>query len=215
MGRCAWFAGLALAVGACAPATQERVREYAQDGVHLYHRGAYADARDSFQAALALQPDDPDLTFNLAQCYDRLGQAERAERLYLQCLQRAPDHAECRHALTVLLVRGGKREQAERHVADWYRRSPNLAGPYAEHGWLLMEDGDLDRARTQWQKAILIDPRNNLALIELARYYERIDRPSYAVALYERALEGNPNQPDVARRLRELRASGAGRPRPD
>ncbi len=215
MRRFAWVVGLAWAVGACTPMVPERVRLYAEDGVHLYHRGSYAEARDSFQAALTLLPTDANLIFNVGQCNDQLGQFDRAEALYRDCLARAPEHAECRHALTVLLHKRGKRADALANIDDWFRRAPNKPGPYAEHGWLLQQDGDRGAAQRRFQEALAIDPRNNLALIELARHYEATDRPNRALVLYERAVEFNPNQPAVAQQIALLRAKGATRPKPD
>ena len=119
-GRAGWVAGLAvLAAGCAAPGgVTERVRDYNEDGVHLYQQGSYAGARDTFRAALALQPGDPNLLYNLAQCHDRLGQAAQAEQLYQDCLRSAPNHPECRHALTLLLVNSGRRGEAARMVDD-------------------------------------------------------------------------------------------------
>src|SRR5438067_1925703 len=116
--RVAWFALPALLAAACAPAGQERLREYNEDGVRLFQRGAYPDARDSFQAALALRPADPDLMFNLGQCYDRLGQTIKAQQYYEQCLQATPKHIECRHALTVMLWNNGQQAEAAQRVED-------------------------------------------------------------------------------------------------
>src|SRR5437588_13124875 len=98
--RVCLFALPALLAAACAPTSSERLREYNEDGVRLFQRGNYADARDSFRAALALEPDDADLLFNLGQCYDRLGQVDKAKQSYDGCIQRAPGHADARHAPT-------------------------------------------------------------------------------------------------------------------
>jgi tetratricopeptide (TPR) repeat protein len=215
MRRVGWITGLALLAAGCAEVANERLRAYSEDGLLLYQRGAYADARESFQAALALQPGDTNLLYNLAQCHDRLGQAEQAERLYRECLQRAPDSREARHALLVVLVNTGRRDEAGRLAAEWLRRQPTRAAPYVEDGWLYAHDGDLDKARGRLQQAIDLDPRDSQALTELARLYERLGRLPNAVVLYERSLESNPNQPDVSARVSELRARGVGRPHPD
>ena len=217
MGRAGWVAGLAvLAAGCVAPnPIAERVRDYNEDGVHLYQQGSYAGARDTFRAALALQPADPNLLYNLAQCYDRLGQTAQAEQVYQDCLRRAPNHPECRHALTLLLVNSGRRADAARMVDDWLAREPKLAAPYAEDGWLRAQSGDLLNARGRFQQALERDADNTFALTELARLYETLHRPDRAVVLYERALEVNPNQPDVYQRVSLLRSKDVGRPHPD
>ena len=217
MGRAGWVAGLAVLLAGCAAPSPiaERVRDYNEDGVYLYQHGSYAEARETFRAALALQPADPNLLYHLAQCHDRLGQAAVAEQTYQDCLRRAPNHPECRHALTVLLVNSGRRADAARMVDEWLAREPKLAAPYAEDGWLRAQSGDLLNARGRLQQALMHDPHNAFALTELARLYETMHRPDRAVVLYEASLAANPHQPDVFQRVSLLRSQGAGRPHPD
>src|SRR5262249_13001417 len=160
-------------------------------------------------------PEDSGLLYNVGQCYDHLGDAAKAEQFYVACLQRAPDHAPCHHALSVLLVRCKRWPDAVRSVEDWLTRSPNLAAAHAEDGWLYHQAGDLPRAQARLQEAALLDPRDWRALVELGAVYEDLQRPDRAAVLYEEALQENPNQPDVRRRLDALRTQGVGPPRPD
>jgi tetratricopeptide (TPR) repeat protein len=199
----------------CAPAVQERVRDYSQDGLLLYQHGNYAAARDSFQAALELRPGDAALLYDLGQCHDRLGDPAKAELYYNQVLQRSPDHADCRYALCVLMVHQGRTPEAVKMVQDWMTQQPKQAAAYAADGWLWHQASDLPRAQARLQQALELDPHNCRALVELATVYEGMQRPERAVVLYERALDQNPDQPEVRQRLEQLRASGAGRPRPD
>ena len=90
--------------GRCAPTAQDRVRDYNDDGLHLYRHGSYAKAAESFEAALALEPGDPGLLFNAGQCYDHTGNPAKAEQYYTACLQKAPNHAGCRNALAALML---------------------------------------------------------------------------------------------------------------
>lgn len=214
MRRAIWAAGLALALG-CADTTQERVRDYNQDGVHLYERGDYAQARESFQAALALQPEDAGLLFNVGQCYDRLGDAAKAEQFYHECLRRAPNHPACWHALVALLVRDGRRPEAEQLVVGWILREPKRSSPYAEDGWLYHQAGNLPLAQGRLTQALQIDPKDCRALTELALVYEEMQRPDRALSFYQTCLEVNPRQPDIVRRVAQLRAQGVGPPRPE
>jgi len=216
MPRSGWVAALGLLVASCASTNvPERVQEYNLDGVRLYQRGDFADARDSFQAALALQPGDPNMLYNLAQCHDRLGQRDKAEPLYRQCLQGKPNHVPCRHALVVLLWETNRKEEAVQMVEDWLKSQPRLAAAYAEHAWIWRQVGDLPRAHSRLQQAHLLDPNDNHTLVQLAQVYEAMNRPDRAAVLYERSLEIDPNQPDVRDQLTSLRSRGAGRPRPD
>ena len=213
--RPGWLAGIVLAAAGCVPAELERVRTYNADGVYLFQRGDYVHAGQTFKVALELAPEDPNLRFNLAQCYERLGDQDRAEKVYKECLQRDPSHADAHHALCVLLVRQRRREEAVRRVEEWLAREPRLAGPYAEDGWLWHQAGDLPRAHSRLQQALQLDPQNERALAELALVYEELRRPDRALALYERSLDVSPGQPDVVRRVNRLRAQGVRYPRPD
>jgi tetratricopeptide (TPR) repeat protein len=206
---------LAFCLAGCESASQERLGDYNQDGIYLFERGDYGAARESFQAALALKPDDPALLYNIGQCYDRLGDTAKAERYYSQCLLHAPNHAECRHALASMLVRMGRKDDAARLIEDWLAREPRLAAAYAEDGWLWHQYGDLPRAQARLQQALELDPHEPRALVELALVYEAMQRPDRAAALYERVLERDPHQAEVAKRLNQLRSQGTHQPQPD
>lgn len=215
MRKGAWGAALALCLTGCVADTQERLADYNQDGLHLFHSGDYRAARECFQAALQLRPGDPDLLYNVGQCYDRQGGAARAEHEYLACLQVSPDHADCRFALASLYVRGGRLDDAVRLGQDWLAQKPQLAAAFALDGWLSRQQGDLPRAQARLQQALDTDPHEPHALVELGRVYEALNRPDRAAALYELAVLRNPEQPDVVQRLNELQAQGAGKPQPE
>lgn len=207
--------GLALCLGGCTHTEQDRVRAYNQDGVDLFQRGNYPDARDCFQAALNHAPDDPALLYNLGQCYDRMGSLAKAERLYLRCLEFAPNHEDCRHALHQLLVNTGRSKEAGAQIAAWMLREPALAGPYAEDGWLLRLNGDLPAAQARLQQALERNPHHERALVELGQVYEGLNRPDRARVIYERVLERDPQQTAVAQRINYLMSKGAGKPKPE
>jgi len=207
--------GTALFVAGCATETDQRLRDYSSDGLQLFQQGQFQGARESFQAALALKPDDPDLLYNIGQCYERQGANDQAEKSYVACLARAPDHVPCRFALASVQARTGRLADATRMTQDWLVSRPKQADPYALDGYLWHQAGDLPKAQARLQQALELEPQNIRALIELGLVYEAMNRPDRARALYERALDRDANQPDVARRLNALLAKGAGRPRPE
>jgi tetratricopeptide (TPR) repeat protein len=209
-----WIAAAVCLLGGCASTGDDRAQAYSQDGLSLFQRGRYQDARESFQAALVLRPNDAGLLYDLGQCCDRVDDTANAEHFYQQCLERAPDHAPCHHALAALLVRQGRRPEAVRLIEGWLARQPRLAAAYAEDGWLLHQGGDLPAAQARLQQALQFDPRDQRALTELGLIYESMQRPDRAVALYERALGTDPHQPELVQRVSLLKAKGAGPPHP-
>jgi Tfp pilus assembly protein PilF len=210
-----WLTGLLVLTSGCTLDNSEIVREYNDDGLHLFQRGDYPHARECFQAALKLTPEDVSLRYNLAESNERLGKMGDAETLYKECLQRDPNHADCRQALCVLLVRQGRRDEAVRMVADWMTREPARADAYALDGWLLHQAGDLPQAQGRLQQALQFDPNNTHALTELALVYESLASPERALALYERSLDVERNQSEVIDRVNRLKAQGVSYPRPE
>ena len=88
----ALFGLLALLLAAgCVLESQERFNDLVKDGAHLYKQGAYAGARETYQAAITLRPDDPELKYRLACCCEKMGDQAAAERAYHACLERDPD----------------------------------------------------------------------------------------------------------------------------
>jgi Tfp pilus assembly protein PilF len=199
----------------CADTVQERVQQFNEDGVFLFRQGQYDAARLSFEAALRLKPEDSGLLYNVAQCHDRQGDAPKAEQLYKQCLEEAPNHAPCRHALVVLLLRQGRRAEADEMIEGWLAREPKLADAYVEDGWRLRQDGNLMEAQGRLQQALELEPRNRRALVEMGLLDEVLERPSRALDLYQRALQQDPDQPEVRERVRLLQSRGVTKPLPD
>ncbi len=210
------FIGLTLIlVGGCDTTKQARVHAYNEDGIELFQKGAYRDARDSFQAALALKPEDPGLLYNRGECFDHLGVAAKAEEDYRACLKAQPNHVPCRHALTALLVKTKREPEAQALVADWLAKEPKLAAAYAEDGYLLRMHGDLPRAQARIQQALDLDPHDERALTEMALTYEALNRNDRALVLYEKILERKPAETEVVNRVNFLLAKGAKRPHPE
>jgi len=212
--RASWLL-LVVYVAGCNTAADQRLRDYTNDGVYLFQHGDYRAARESFQAAIALQPDDPNLHYNLGECYARQGGTAQAEKCYTECLARVPNHTACRFAMAELLVHEGRQADAARMVEGWLTSEPKRADAYALDGWLWHQKGDLPRAQGRLQQALEIDPHNERALTELGLIYESMQRPDRAVVLYERVLARNPKQPEVTKRINLLLAKGAGRPQPE
>jgi tetratricopeptide (TPR) repeat protein len=198
----------------CETADQERLRQLNTDAMHRFGQGDYNGARESFENALIIKPDDINLLFNVGQCYDRQGDTAQAEKWYRQCLEKTDNHSECRHALIVLLNRTKRRPEAEKMIKDWLAQSPNLPGPYAADGWLLRLNHAHPQALDQLQQALKLDMHYVPALVELGILYEEMNLPERSLDLYERALAQNPNQPEVAERLNSLRQQKVGRPKP-
>src|SRR5436853_2257884 len=89
------------------------------DGVRYFQQGQYPVALQRFDAALTIDPRNPDTYYNKAAVYHRMGVANRdqnlltqSESLYNQCLDLNPNHVDCYRGLAVLLSETSRNDKA-------------------------------------------------------------------------------------------------------
>jgi Flp pilus assembly protein TadD len=196
----------------CDATQQERIRLYNEDGIHQFSQGNYRDAADSFEQALMLKPNDPVLSFNLGQAYDRAGKAQQAETYYLECLKRDATMADARQAYANLLSRTGRTEDAHRLIEQWTTQEGNASDALVLQAWKLRQQQNYSEAYDKLQAALAQEPHNPRALTELGILYEKTNFPERSLVLYERVLAQNPNLFEVRERIAALKSRGIGRP---
>lgn len=203
-----------LIVGCVAP-HDERWRIYNDNGVQAYAAGDYREALESFNLAITHCPQDAVLFYNAGECYDRLGNIKKAEEYYTQCIQLDAKNGDARLALYTLYYRTKRDGLANQRIQEWLQQEPRAAGAYALDAWRLRQEKNYPQAQTRVQQALSIDPYNRLALTEQAVLYEAEGMPDKAFVEYERVLEQDKNQTEIAGRLEQLKAKGVSRPVPD
>lgn len=186
------------------------------EGARLYQQGNLPGAIDRFQQAAYTNPNDANAYYNLAASYHELGRLQgrndylkQAENYYHQCLDRQRDHVDCHRALAVLLVEEDRSPEAFRFLEQWVASSPTSSDAKVELARLYEDFSDREAARQYLQTALAHDPRNSRALAALGRLHEEAGNAPQALADYQRSLEYNRFQPELARRANSLRASVA------
>ena len=212
----AMLGGLALVcLAGCVAPMDDRARLFNEDGVQLFAKGDYASALDSFDLALTLQPQDATLLFNVAECYDRLGDLKGAEKFYGACLLQSPKHADAGLALVRLLYRTGRQPLADQMIDEWLRQDPQSADAYVLDAWRWMQARAYPWAEGRLQQALDIEPHNRRALAEFGHLCEQMGMPQRAYVLYERIVQREPAQAEIAQRLDRLKVQGVSRPLPE
>lgn len=186
------------------------------EGVKLYQQGNYQQASDRFQQAIAQNPKSPEGYYNLAaslhktgSLYNRPNDLKQAENLYNQCLEREPNHAECYRGLAVLLTETNRQQEAFNLLNHWAGNSPKSPDPKIELARLLEESGQPEQAKAQLVDALTIDPHNARALTALGRLRDQSGDHMQALANYQRSLNENRYQPEVAARVAQLQGAAA------
>jgi serine/threonine protein kinase/tetratricopeptide (TPR) repeat protein len=167
-------------------------------GVERYRAGDLAAARRSFEAALGKQP-----AHYWAQCYFALCSMharrwDEAATALTSCLALRDDF------VWVRLLRGNANREAGRlgmagddlrAAARLLEREPNADARYALHvsrGMLLYDQGKYGDAVAELLLAERQNPAHYAAALDLARVYEKLDRPGDAAEHLARALRADP-----------------------
>lgn len=192
-------------------------------GVSLFQQGRYAEALQVFQQAKQVDPANPDVHYNLASTYHRLGanakdakMMETAEALYNQCLDLSPNHVDCHRGLAVLLVDTGRSDRAFALLKNWTQRSPTLSDARVELARLHQEFNQSKVAEQYLDEALAMDPRNPNAWAAKGKLRENSGELMQAVQNYQQSLAINASQPDLYQRISALNVRIAqGTPNPN
>lgn len=157
-------------------------------GLELYDAGSYAEAAQAFESAQALEPEPSNL-FNLARCYEHLGDVARAIRTFEQYLASnlTPERRERGQAeLTRLraIAQGGASPQAE----------VDLVVVTEPPGAEVLIDG---RPQTQRTPAVVpVQPGTRMVEVRLEGYQharQEVDVEAGQAARVEMTMEADPD----------------------
>ena len=180
-------------------------------GVRQFQQGDYQSALNTFQNAIAANPDDSDAYYNLAATLHDWGRRandtnmlDQAESLYHRCLDLSGNHVDCYRALAVLLVDTDRRDNAFTLMERWAQRSPGRAEPLIELARLNEEYGKDDTARQYLAQALDVNSASSRAWAALGRLREREGRYAQALTNYQHAYNLNRYHPGVPQRIASL-----------
>lgn len=208
----AHLSGLALLVAAssgCRMVSQGRN----VDGVRYFQQGQYPVAISRFDAALTIDPRNPDTYYNKAAVYHRMGLANRdqnlltqAESLYNQSLDLNPNHVDAHRGLAVLLAETGRTDKAFALLRNWTIQSPQNADARVELARLYEESSDPRSAETALNEALALDMRNWRAHAALGRLREQAGDYAQALQNYQLAYSINRFQPELQQHIASLQS---------
>lgn len=152
----------------------------------------YAEAAISYQAAIQIQPNTPDLYFNLGIVYTQLDQLQDAEQAYRKAIQLQPGFFEAHGNLGTLLQRQGNLDGAIECYTTGLRIQPQDARGHFNLGTVLRDKGLLDEAVKHYQQAIQLFPNYSDAYNNLGETYRDLGNMPAAIQQYQQALSLNP-----------------------
>lgn len=118
---------------------------------------------------------------------------------YRVVVQLRPSNREAFTNLGICLAQIGRHQEAERAFRKTLDLDPGYARGYTNLGALALVEGKVDDARDHYLQAIVVDPRNVLARLQLARLYETSYHDYHAAArMCGEASSIAPTTPGIA-----------------
>ena len=182
-------------------------------------KGAEDWALTTYQEALNLEPNSPDVLTEIGRIYlskadllaqqgltDEVRQNYTLARGYLEkAIQLKSDYASARFLLASTDIKEGKIQEAITKLEETQRLAPLDAGLAFQIGVLYFNNNQIDQAQTQFEKAIAIDPNYSNARYFLGLIYDKKENKKAAIEQFEVIEKFNPDNQEVKKILDNLR----------
>ncbi len=165
-------------------------------GIALDGVGDHHAAIESYQNAVKLQSNNPDLYFNLGIALANTGRDEEAINSYRNAIRLQPKFFEAYGNLGTILQKQGKLEEA---VASYRKALSIQADPrgYFNLGTALRDEGKLEEAIASYRQAIQMFPNYADAHCNLGETLRDRGNMQDAIKSYQDALAINPDHPQA------------------
>jgi tetratricopeptide (TPR) repeat protein len=170
-------------------------------GAALSAQGKLEEAIASYERALELNPNMPEVLCNLANAVLRLGRAGEAIARYEQALAIAPDVPQALANLGNILWQQGRLDEAIARCRQALSIQPDFPDALVTLGNALREKGELDQAVVSYRRAVLLKPDFAEAFSNLGNAFRQQGKLREALACYRHALAINPEFPEALSNL--------------
>src|SRR5580692_939665 len=177
---------------------------YYELGLKALDEKRYQEAVDNFINAIAAEPKDYSLYFNLALAYSLMGKDAEAIPEYKKSLEIKPALYQAELNLGILLLRDKHGAEAVPYLTDAVSQKPKEFRPVFYLASALFAGGEFAKAEQAYKTALEIDPKSPDAELGLAHAIVKQDRVADAAPHFQSAAAMNPNYRDGLLELASL-----------
>ena len=175
-----------------------------EQGLKALDEKRYQAAVENFTNAIAAEPKDFALHFNLALAYSLLGQDTEGIAEYQKTLDIKPGLYQAELNLAILLMRNNRPAEAVPHLTAALAQKPKEFRPNYYLAEALLQTGQPDKAEPAYKAALEIDPKSAGAEAGLARALAKQNRLADATAHFQKAAGLDPAYRDALLELAGL-----------
>lgn len=166
---------------------------YYELGVKALDEKRYEDAVQQFTNAIAAEPKDYTLFFNLGLAYSLLGKDADAVPEYKKALEMKPDLYQANLNLGISLLRLMKSAEAVPYLTSAVAEKPREYRPNYYLGAAQLGGGDFAKAEQAYTAALAIDSKSPDAELGLAHALAKQSRLTDAAPHFHKAADLNPS----------------------
>jgi tetratricopeptide (TPR) repeat protein len=170
-------------------------------GIALQDRGAYGEAIQQFQLALADEPHGGKAQFNMGTVLVKMGQMNDAIAAYEKSVDDAPEQGAARAGLADTLFQVGRTDEAMKQYQEAIRLNFKVAMMTGRVGECLFIEGRRDEALKQFKAAVEADPDLPLAQYNLAKALCQMGQVDEGIKHYRQAIQLLPNYAEAHNNL--------------
>jgi len=153
-----------------------------------------ARATEAIDAALKLDPVDPDVHISLANVYAETGKKEEAVKEFREALTRRPNNDNAHRQLAVVLRDLGRHDEAVQEYQGAIAIRPNYFRNHSALGVYYFHTGRYSEAAVQFQRVTELEPKSTWGFVNLGAAYLMNGENQKALENSERALEIAPDE---------------------
>ena len=160
----------------------------------------YDAALTMLREGLKKAPGELDLQFELGSAYERSGDKKAAERIFLDILDKHPDHAATLNYLGYMWAESGVNlDRAAEMLNRAVKQEPKNGAYIDSLGWVYYQQGKLDLAEKYLTDATHLLPRDATVHEHLGDVFAKRGNVGRALNLYREALTFEPEPKDEAK----------------
>ncbi len=170
-------------------------------GITLFKKGLVDQAIQEYKRALELDPHYTLAHQNLWGAYEMKGMHEAAVAEIMEAIKNEPDSGINYAKLGVSFASLKRWNDSDEAFNKAFEIDPTSAESHNEKGDVLMMNGHLESAISEFKTATLLNPKYLLAIINLWRIFTHTGRYQEGVDLMLSATKANPDNPEIFRDL--------------
>ena len=188
--------------------TPRTARGYVNSGINALRQREPGAAIRAFQRAVALEPEDAEIHYLLAQALETAGRTDEAAREYRTTVTLNPSLVSPRYNLAVIYRLQGNYTSMEAELQQAVTRFPDFGAAHRLLGTLYFDRGEWEGALSELTRALkdpsaVIVDRVSVHLM-LGRSAEKLGRDREAAEHWRTVLVLDPNNREAQQELKAL-----------